>query len=282
MTDQRNELVVVTGAASGIGQATAQRLAADGYHVLAGVRSEEDAGRIAGPHIEGVLVDITDAAAVEALAERVAGDPARRPLRAVVNNAGMAVNGAVEAVPLEAWRRQLEVGVIGQVAVTQALTPALLKSRGRIVNIGSLGGRVAMPGFGPYSAAKFAMEAVNDTLRREMEPLGLKVIVITPGAVSTGMTRQGLATIDQLARLMTPAQHTRHDRLVEAVRTQARAFARDGVRPEVAAAVVARAVSDPRPRTRYTVGTDAAVLTRLVRIIPDRLLDTMLRRQMHL
>ncbi|EJN02345.1 SDR family oxidoreductase [Phyllobacterium sp. YR531] len=276
------ELIVVTGASSGIGRATAQRLAADGFHVLAGVRNTEDAAKLASRNIEPVILDITDADTLRALAIRVADDEGGRPLRAVVNNAGIAVNGPVESVPLDEWRRQFEVGVIGQIAVTQALMPALLAKGGRVINIGSLGSKVSMPGFGPYSAAKFAMEAVNDALRREMAPFGLSVVMITPGAVSTGMTEQGLKTIRRLAQLMTREQHGRHDKLIDAVEAQVETFARDGVKPEVAAAVVSRAISARTPRTRYMVGRDAAVLARIVRFIPARLLDRMLRSQMGL
>lgn len=282
MSTDRNELVVVTGASTGIGRATAVRLAADGYHVLAGVRRPEDGAALAAPGIEPVLLDITDGDARAALADRVRGDAAGRPLRALVNNAGIAVNAPVETAPLDEWRRQIEVGVIGQIAVTQALMPALLASRGRVVNIGSVGGRIAMPGFGPYASAKFAMEAVSDTLRRELRPFGVDVVVVTPGAVKTSMTERGLATADRLAAGMTPDQHTRYDRLMDAFRAQAAMYARDGVPPERAAAVVSRAIAARRPRTRYTVGPDAAVLTRLVRFLPDRTLDGMLRRVMKL
>jgi NAD(P)-dependent dehydrogenase (short-subunit alcohol dehydrogenase family) len=276
------EMVVVTGASSGIGRATARRLAADGFHVLAGVRREEDADRTAAANIEPVIVDITNVDTLAALAERIAGDPARRPLRAIVNNAGIAVNAPVEMAPLDEWRRQIEVGVIGQIAVIQALTPALLESGGRIVNIGSLGGKIAMPGFGPYSAAKFAMEAVNDSLRREMDVFGLKVVMITPGGVSTGMSARGIATATQLAALMTPAQHKRHDRLFDGVVAQAEDWAKNGISPEKVAAVVSRAISDRRPKVRYTAGPDAALLTRLVRLMPESMLDGILRRQMKL
>lgn len=276
------EMVVVTGASSGIGRATAQRLAADGFHVLAGVRREEDADRTAAANIEPVIVDITNVDTLAALAERIAGDPARCPLRAIVNNAGIAVNAPVEMAPLDEWRRQIEVGVIGQIAVIQALTPALLESGGRIVNIGSLGGKIAMPGFGPYSAAKFAMEAVNDSLRREMDVFGLKVVMITPGGVSTGMSARGIATATQLAALMTPAQHKRHDRLFDGVVAQAEDWAKNGISPEKVAAVVSRAISDRRPKVRYTAGPDAALLTRLVRLMPESMLDGILRRQMKL
>ncbi|WP_159888146.1 SDR family NAD(P)-dependent oxidoreductase [Paenibacillus puerhi] len=282
MSSKSQELVVVTGASSGIGRATAKRLAADGFHVLAGVRRQEDASEINGKNIEAVIVDITNVDTLKALAERVEHDRLGRPLRAVVNNAGIAVNAPIEMVPLDELRHQIEVGVIGQVAVIQALTPALLTSGGRVVNIGSLGGKVSMPGFGIYSAAKFAMEAINDSLRREMVPFGLKVIMITPGGVSTGMSEKGITTMERLARLMTPDQHRRHDRLFAAVKAQAETWARSGARPEKAAAVISRAIRERRPSTRYMVGRDSALLTRLVRFLPDRLLDRMLRSHMKL
>ncbi|MFS0724900.1 SDR family NAD(P)-dependent oxidoreductase [Paenibacillus sp. 1P07SE] len=282
MSTKPQELVVVTGTSSGIGQATAKRLAADGFYVLAGVRRPEDAAKMNSKNIEAVIVDITNVDTLKALAERVEKDSLGRRLRAVVNNAGIAVNAPLEMVPLDELRRQLEVSVIGQVAVIQALTPALLTSGGRVVNIGSLGGKVSMPGFGIYSAAKFAMEAINDSLRREMASFGLKVIMITPGGVSTRMSEQGIKTAERLARLMTPDQHRRHDRLFVAVKALAETWAKDGVRPEKAATVISRAIHDRKPRTRYTVGRDAALLTRLVRFLPDRLLDRMLRSQMKL
>ncbi|MDU4694507.1 MULTISPECIES: SDR family NAD(P)-dependent oxidoreductase [Paenibacillus] len=282
MSFQTQGLVVVTGTSSGIGRATAEQLAAEGFHVLAGVRRQEDANKIKRKNIEPVIVDVTQVDTLKALAERVEQDPLGRPLRAVVNNAGIAVNAPLEMVPLDEFRRQIEVSVIGQVAVIQALTPALLNSGGRVVNIGSLGGKVSMPGFGIYSAAKYAMEAINDSLRREMSSFGLKVIMITPGGVSTGLSEQGIATAERLAKLMTPDQHRRHDRLFDAVKAQAEAWATDGIRPEKVAAVVSRAIHINKPRTRYTVGRDSALLTRLVRILPDKLLDRMLRSQMNL
>lgn len=282
MRSKGNELVVVTGTSSGIGRATAKRLADDGFHVLAGIRRAEDAEKAAGKKIEPVILDVTQSDTIEALTTRIATDPQRRPLRAVVNNAGIAVNAPVEMAPLEEWRRQLEVGVIGQIAMIQALVPILLQSGGRIVNIGSVGGKIAMAGFGPYSAAKFALEAVTDSLRREMEPFGLKVVMITPGAVSTGLSAHGTATANRLAALMTPEQHERHDGLVDAVIGLADAWSRDGIRPERVAAIVSRAVLDLRPRTRYTAGPDAALLTGMIRFLPDRLLDGMLRRHMKL
>ncbi|MFX3650108.1 MAG: SDR family oxidoreductase [Paenibacillus sp.] len=282
MPYKTQEMVVVTGTSSGIGRATAEQLAAEGFHVLAGVRRQEDADKIKQKNIEPVILDITAIDTLRALAERVEQDPLGRPLRAVVNNAGIAVNAPLEMVPLDELRRQIEVSVIGQVAVIQALTPALLKSGGRVVNIGSVGGKISMPGFGIYSAAKYAMEAINDSLRREMSSFGLKVIMITPGGVSTSLSEKGVMTADRLSKLMTPDQHRRHDRLFDAVKEQAESWATSGISPKKVAEVVSRAIHASNPRTRYTAGRDSAMLTRLVRILPDKLLDRMLRSQMKL
>lgn len=282
MPYKTQEMVVVTGTSSGIGRATAVQLAAEGFYVLAGVRRQEDAEEIKQKNIEPVILDITAIDTLRALAERVEQDPLGRPLCAVVNNAGIAVNAPLEMVPLDEFRRQIEVSVIGQVAVIQALTPALLKSGGRVVNIGSVGGKISMPGFGIYSAAKYAMEAINDSLRREMSSFGLKVIMITPGGVSTSLSEKGVSTADRLSKLMTPDQHRRHDRLFDAVKAQAESWATSGIPPKKVAEVVSRAIHASNPRTRYTAGRDSALLTRLVRILPDKLLDRMLRSQMKL
>ncbi|WP_290060759.1 SDR family oxidoreductase [Amycolatopsis solani] len=275
-----SELVVVTGASTGIGRATARRLAADGFHVLAGVRTEAAAAEVKAEHVEPVLLDITDERQVAALADRVRGD--RRPLRAVVNNAGIAVNAPIEALPLAEWRRQFDVTVFGQVAVIQALMPALLRSKGRVVNIGSTGGKVAMPAFGAYSGAKFAMEAVSDSLRREVEPFGVSVAVIVPGAVRTRLTERGGATSARLAEAMTPEQCTRYAGLMKAFRATTESWGTHGLDAAVVADAVSRAVHARKPRTRYTVGRDAAVMTRLTHLVPDRLLDRMVRRTMGL
>lgn len=145
MSSKNQELVVVTGTSSGIGRATAKCLAEEGFYVLAGVRSEEDAAQISHKNMEAVIVDVTDVDTLKELAARVKDDPYRRPLKAIVNNAGIAVNAPLEMVPLGELRRQIEVGVIGQVAVIQALVPALLASGGRVINIGSLGGKSRCP-----------------------------------------------------------------------------------------------------------------------------------------
>lgn len=272
------ELIVVTGASTGIGAATARELASRGFHVLAGVRRDGDAEALRGERIEPHILDITVDADVAAIAQRVAHDPDHRPLRALVNNAGIAVNAPVEVLPMAEWRRQFEVNLFGHVAMTQALLPALLESSGTVVNISSVGGRVAMATYGAYAGSKFALEAVSDALRREVAGLGVKVIVVEPGAVMTEMSGRGVATADRLAAAMTSDQHERYDALIDAITTQARTFTRDGAPAAHAARVIADAITTPNPRTRYTVGRDAAVLVRLARLAPDRFLDWMLRR----
>lgn len=279
LSHESQRLAVVTGASSGIGRAAAQRLADDGFHVLAGVRKQSDGERIAAPGIEPVILDVTDEDDIAALVTRVADDPEGRGLGVLVNNAGVAVNAPIEVLSLADWRFQFDVSVFGQVAMVRALMPALLAARGRVVNVTSVGGRVAMANFGAYSAAKFAMEAMTDSLRREVEPFGVSVVKITPGAVSTNLTDSGLAAAARITDRMTREQHERYDELGRAFTAQAEGFARDGVTPEHAAAVISKAVSARRPKTRYTIGRDGAMFTFMPRIVSDRMLDTMLRRQ---
>ena len=265
------KLIVVTGASTGMGASVARELARQGFHVLAGVRRNADADAVRSPGIEPVILDITEAGQVAALAARVASDP--RALHAVVNNAGIQVNAPVEALPMEQWRRVFEVNLFGHIAVTQVLLPALLRSGGRVVNISSIGGRAAMPTYGAYAGAKFALEAVSDALRREVGPLGVPVVVIEPGGVRTEMATRGIATANDLAARMTREQDERYGALIRAINSLMASGTASGLTADAAARVIARAVTTRRPRTRYTVGRDAAVLVRLTRLLSDRALD---------
>ena len=264
---------MVTGASTGMGTATARELAARGYHVLAGVRREHDADAIRAEGIEPVILDITRPEHIEALVGRITADPHGRPLRALVNNAGISVNAPAEALPLDEWRRLFEVNLFGHVAITQALLPFLHRSHGRIVNISSVGGKVALPTYGAYAGAKFALEAVSDSLRRELAPHGVQVVVVEPGAVKTEMADRGAATATGLAERMSPEHQQRYGGLVQAVVAHSLAFTRKGLPADKAGAIVADAATARRPRTRYTVGRDAALLVRLARVLPDRVLD---------
>lgn len=274
--------VVVTGVSSGIGRATVDALRAAGFDVLAGVRSPADAAQLEAPGVEPLILDITEPDQVEALARRVGELPGAGAPRALVNNAGVAINAPVEALPLARWRRQFEVNYFGDVAVTQALLPAMLESRGRVVNVSSIGGRVAGPTFGAYAGAKFALEAMSDSLRREVARFGVEVVVVEPGAVATPIWGKGSAAFDEMAAAMEPARRRRYADLEAAMRAQAETMARQGLAPGAVAAVIIRAITARRPRTRYLVGRDAKVAARLACLLPDRLLDSLIARNLGL
>jgi NAD(P)-dependent dehydrogenase (short-subunit alcohol dehydrogenase family) len=269
----RNQIIVVSGASTGMGEATARRLAVLGYHVLAGVRRDADGERIADDGIEPVLLDITNPEHIGSLVDRIASDPAGRPLRALVNNAGVSIYAPVEALPLDEWRRLFDINLFGHVAMTQALLPMLVESGGRIVNISSVGGKGAMPTYGPYAATKFALEAVSDALRRELAPHGVQVVVVEPGAVQSAMAGRGATNTTGFAAAMSrPLQH-RYGRLLAATLAQTAAHIGGGMSAERAGSIIAAATTTRRPRTRYTVGRDAALIIGLTRILPDRMLD---------
>lgn len=274
------EIVVVTGASSGIGAATARELSKRGYHVLAGVRRQEDAEAIRAANLEPVMLDITNDADVVRLLKRVTEDPERRPLRALVNNAGIQINAPVETLPLAEWRRLFDVNLFGHVAMTQALLPALIESRGAIVNITSVGGKVSMATYGPYAGTKFALEAVSDALRREVAPLGVKVIVVEPGAVTTDMLGGVAVTGERITQTMSVEQRGRYAMLMHSIISQTQAAAPTGVPAERVGRVIADAIADRRPRARYTVGRDAAIIVLLVRFLSDRMLDSLLARSL--
>ncbi|GAA1615515.1 SDR family oxidoreductase [Actinoplanes couchii] len=276
MTTSHEELVLISGASTGMGAATARELAGRGYHVLAGVRRDADAVALKAPGIEPVFLDVTDAGQIEDVARRITTDPRRRPLRAVINNAGIAINAPVELLSMDEWRRQFEVNFFGHVAVTKAVLPALHTSGGRVVNISSVGGKVAMPTYGAYAGAKFAMEGMSDALRRELAPLGVQVVVVEPGGVQTEMTPHGIERAEKTIAGMTPTEQTRYGALLRAIINQAADFTKSGLPADRAGRIIADAATTRSPRARYTIGRDAAMLTRLPRLLSDRLLDRMM------
>ncbi|WP_241259394.1 SDR family NAD(P)-dependent oxidoreductase [Rhodococcus sp. KRD197] len=256
-----------------MGAATARALAKQGYHVLAGVRRPRDADTIRAENIEPVILDITIPEHIDALVDRIDADPEMRSLRAIVNNAGIAVNAPVETLPLDQWRLQFEVNLFGHIALTQAMLPFLRRSHGRVVNISSVGGKVAMGTYGAYAGAKFALEAVSDALRREVASHGVQVVVVEPGGVKTEMTGHGIERARAFVEEMSLDQRQHYGPLMHAIINQATAFTETGVTSDAAAVVIAKAVTTRKPKTRYTIGRDAAMLTRLAKILPDRTLD---------
>jgi NAD(P)-dependent dehydrogenase (short-subunit alcohol dehydrogenase family) len=264
--------VLVTGASSGIGAACAERLVRGGWRVFAGVRTPGAAP--AGT--EEVLLDVTDPGQIAAAAEQI-GNRAD----GLVNNAGMAVAAPLELLPLDELRRQLEVNVVGQIAVTQALLPALRSARGRVVLIGSIGGRSALPFLGAYAASKFALEAVCDALRLEVRPFGIDVAIVEPGSIATAIWARGGETANEIAARWTDDQRALYAAGAGAFREAAAAAGRRGAPPGEVAKAVEHALTARRPRTRYLVGHDARRRARLERL-PDRMRDRVLARYLGL
>ena len=267
--------MIVTGASSGIGEATAMHLRSLGFEVLPGVRNEEDAERQRAGGLRPLMLDVTDQGSIE----RARDELGTGSLRGLVNNAGVAIFGPLEYIPIEELRRQLEVNVVGQVAVTQAFLPALRRGSGRIVNVSSIGGRVALPLAGPYAASKFALEAVSDSLRRELRGQGVEVVLIEPGGIKTPIWEKGGARADELQAGMPPEAEERYGGLVRSVRAEAEKIATDrGLPPSAVAEVIGEALTARRPRTRYPVGRDAKGRAIAARILPDRLFDRLIAR----
>ena len=261
---------LVTGASSGIGEACAARLARAGWRVLAGVRRRGDAPE----GTEEVELDVTDAAQIRAAAEGV------EDLHALVNNAGIAIAMPLEFVPLEELRHQLEVNLVGQVAVTQAFLPALRRTRGRIVFVGSIAGKSALPFLGPYAASKHALEAVADSLRLELRPWGIRVSIVEPGTIKTPIWTRGAAKADELLAANDNAAELYGDRVAAFRRVAAKRGA-GGAPAEKVAAVVESALTAERPRVRYLVGRDARIragFERLPARARDRLYERLLLR----
>lgn len=275
MTDH-DQLAIVTGASSGMGRETARLLAERGWHVLAGVRKASDGDVLAGEHIEPVILDITDRGQVDAVVDRVERDVEGRRLSVLVNNAGVSLNAPVETLTIDRWREHFEVNFFGHVALTQALLPALLAGRGRVVNISSIGGLVALPTYGPYAAAKFALEAFSDVLRRELAPSGVSVVVIEPGTIATEIWGKQIAAMGNETASWSDGQHERYDSLMNATIQRAQSAGERGVSSAAAAQVIVDAVTADSPKVRYIVGEDAAALARARHDLSDREIDEML------
>ncbi len=269
--------VLVTGASTGIGEATALHLKELGFDAVGAVRKDEDAERLKSQGLRAVKLDVTDADSIAAARAQM-GDA---PLAGLVNNAGIAVAAPLEFLPLDQLRRQLEVNVIGQVAVTQQFLPALRAARGRIVNVSSIGGRVALPLVSPYNASKFALEAISDSLRRELIPHGVDVIVIEPGGVKTPIWGKGNETADQIQQGMPPEAEQLYGPMIAALRRETVKIAEQtGIEPREVAELIGRALTAKKPRTRYLAGREAKMRAAAAKVMPDRMMDRAIVKQL--
>jgi NAD(P)-dependent dehydrogenase (short-subunit alcohol dehydrogenase family) len=293
---------LVTGASTGIGQATTLHLARAGWTVLAGVRSADDGERLAGEapagRVQPLTLDVTDPEQIRLAAAQVSGldgalggasggapdgggtpgggesSPGR--LDALINNAGIGVGGPLELVDLDDLRRQFDVNVLGQVAVTQALLPALRAARGRIVFMSSVGGRVTMAFTAPYAASKHAIEAIGDALRVELRSSHVQVALVEPGSVATPIWDKSRADAD---RVRIPERlQAEYGHIPEAMDKTLRATAARGVPPEKVAETIARALGARRMKSRYVVGNDARAMMLIRGLLPDHVFDRLARR----
>ena len=269
--------VLITGCSTGFGRVTALRLAGRGWQVMATVRREVDRADLLaeaeGRSLDVFLCDVADDDQVAALSRAVAE---RAPaLDALVNNAGTAFPGPLELQPLADLRRQLDVNVVAQVAVTQAVLPLLKAARGTIVNVSSMGGRIAFPITGAYHASKFALEALSDSLRIELAPFGVKVVVIEPGGSPTTIWGAGER---HAAALLDDPRVEAYRPLVARYLRLADASARRGFPPQRFAELVERILAEQRPRARYALPAQAGLNILLRRLLPDWAWDAVLRR----
>jgi len=273
--------VLITGASTGIGRATALRLDRAGWRVFAGVRKREDAEALraaGGERLTPLILDVTEAGQIAAAAATVEAGAGGR-LDGLVNNAGVAIPGPLETLAIEDFRRQIEVNMTAHVAVTQAMLPSIRAARGRVVFISSIGGRVAFPLTGAYHAAKFGVEAVGDIFRQELRPWGIKVSIVEPGSIDTPIWERGERTADQLA---TPEREALYGEAVDRYRKVIKDTAERGIPAEKVAEVIERALTANRPRSRYLVGLEAKLGARLRQWLPTPVFDRVVRRQMNL
>ncbi len=268
--------VLVTGASTGIGEATVLHLRELGFDAVGGVRRDEDAERLGAQGVRTVRLDVTDAAQIAAVRDELG----QSPLAGLVNNAGIAVAGPIEFLPVDQLRQQLEINLIGQVAVTQALVPALRQARGRVINVSSIGGRMALPLMGAYSMSKFGLEGFSDSLRRELRPQGVDVVVIEPGGVKTPIWQKGNALIERMMQDMPAGELDRlYGRVIEALRRETVKIEQErGMPAREVAELIGMALTHKRPRARYVIGRDAKQRAVMARVVPDRVMDRLIGR----
>lgn len=275
MTTVNQKAIVITGASTGIGQACALHLDKLGFQVFAGVRKESDAQSLkqqASERLSPIFLDVTDASSIESASRIVENALGATGLYGLVNNAGIVVAAPLEFLPLSEFRRQIEVSVIGHVAVTQSLMPILRVAQGRIINMGSIGGRFSAPFLGPYHASKFALTAITDSLRMELQPWGIKVVLIEPGPVVTPLWEKSITEADRRRQNLPQEADKLYGEAMTIATKTAATMSQSGISPDMVARAVVDALTAAKPKSRYLVGQFAKSQA-LFNLLPDRLRD---------
>jgi NAD(P)-dependent dehydrogenase (short-subunit alcohol dehydrogenase family) len=281
VSEQRRQAVVITGASSGIGADAAALLAREGYVVFAGVRNDADAARAATLHerVRPVMLDVADRASIGAAVRTVA--ESGHPLRGAVGNAGIAVAGPLEFLPVDEIRRQFEVNVFGALAFVQAFLPLLRASRGRIVLVGSISGRLGVPFIAPYSASKAALRSFADALRIELRAAGIGVSLIEPSSVKTPIWQKGRDSRDALLEQLGPQALERYGDQVEAVFAQTHREEAAGMPVATVSRAILHALTARKPRATYLLGGSARAGS-IVAMLPPAVRDRALRASLRL
>lgn len=279
--NQTRGAILITGASTGIGRACAEHLVRLGFTVFAGARKQSDIDSLREAGTHPLTLDVTEGESI-ASALATVDELAPQGLAGLVNNAGIAVGGPLEFVTIEQWRHQLEVNFIGQVAVTQAALPALRRAHGRIVNVTSIGGRLATPFLGPYNASKFALEAVTDALRIELRQFGIEVSAIEPGSVATPIWDKGRASAEEATANLPAEGLELYGRGIEAMRNGISQLERSAVPPLQVARVIEHALLARRPKARYVIGREAKMRLAISKLVPTRVMDRLVMRVMGL
>jgi NAD(P)-dependent dehydrogenase (short-subunit alcohol dehydrogenase family) len=280
MPDGSRGAVVVTGSSTGIGRASVLHLDRLGFTVFAGVRKDADGEALRGAgsdRLKPLTLDVTEPEQISAATERVAQE-SPGGLTGLVNNAGVGVGGPLELIPIDDFRRQIEVNLIGQIAVTQAFLPALRAARGRVVFLSSIGGLNANPYMSPYHASKFGIEGVGDALRQEMRQFGVEVSLVEPGSVATPIWDKGKDSADAIRDRLTPEDERLYGDKVSRMSEVLEKIGARGVPPEQVAEAIGHALTAKRPKTRYLVGADARMTLLMRRLVPDRMRDRIVAR----
>jgi NAD(P)-dependent dehydrogenase (short-subunit alcohol dehydrogenase family) len=273
----RHGAVFVTGANSGIGLATADRLERAGFTVLRGVRRPDKLPETVKDVVE---IDLAEPESVRRAGAEVTERAAGR-LVGLVNNAGYTVSGPFESLDVDDWRAQFEVNFFGPIILTRALLPSLLTTKGRVVNVGSIGGRMSMPFVGPYNSSKFAVRSWTDAMRMELAPHGVHVSLIEPGSIDTPLWQKGNELADEQLDRLTDEQQERYAAQITGARKAADFAAGHGIPADRVAEVIEHALTAHRPKGRYLVGTDArvqATLSMLPAAASDRIMSTVFKR----